>query len=99
MTYYLLLWLDDGLVTVNLTSGQRLILVHSDKQLAATQMTAFLRRYGRGTAFVELELPRRKRKVKRKLESLVGAGLLTGIDLVFPDDPMYLTLLNQTLPG
>lgn len=96
MPYYLLCWgLEGGLVTVDLTSGIRLILVHSDQQLAAEHMAALSRRTGREVAVIEIESA--KRRVKERLESIVGVGLLSDVDLAFPNDPIYLVILHKIL--
>lgn len=97
MSYYVLGWdlEGGGWVTADLTSGQRLILVHSDQQLAVAHMIAVSREAGQRAAFVELESD--KAGVKDKLESITGVGSFSGVDFAFPDDPIYFAILNQLL--
>lgn len=93
MPYYFLTWgLEGGLVTVDLASGRRVILVHSDKQIAARHMAVLARRTDQEVALMEQESA--EASMKENLESIVGVDLLPGIDLVFPDDPIYFMIVD-----
>lgn len=92
----LLAWgLEGGLVTTDLTSGDRIILVHADRQLANRLGGHLARAAERAVATVEMEQPRDQ--VRGSIESMLGKDALRGIELVFPDDPAYLPLMNQLL--
>jgi hypothetical protein len=96
MVYYVLVWgLEGGLITVDMTSGQRMILAHTDMKPASRHMDALVQRAKTAVAIVEVESP--ESHLKKKLDNIVGAGLLSRIDLVFPEDQIYLAILNELL--
>jgi hypothetical protein len=98
MDYYVLSWgLDGGLITTDLTSGEQLLLVHTDRELALRYGSAIFQRTGRGVATITLNSSRSG--LRRKLERAAGKGSLADVDLVFPDHPVYSQLVNNLLAG
>jgi hypothetical protein len=98
MRFLILGWLDGGLVTTQLTSGRRLVLVHTDERLATALGSAIVRSTGGGRPVATAELDCGRAELPAKLAKMLQAPeLLTDYDFVFPDDALYLEVLNQLL--
>lgn len=97
MPYHILAWgLEGGLLTTTLTTGDQVVLVHTDEDLASRLGSRALEQTQRGVATVRYDLDRSE--LRGAIERALGdTGSLAGIDLVFPDDPRYVVLLNQLL--
>jgi hypothetical protein len=99
VTYYLHGWLTDdlsgGLVTSDLTSGERLVLAHTDQRLAMSYADAILRRFVPEGRIATMSLDCSVEELCHAVAGMVGPS--DGIQLVLPDDPVYLEVINQTI--
>jgi hypothetical protein len=101
MSFLILVWLEGGLITTDLTSGHRLILVHTDERIANACGSAVVKSTGGGQPVATVALDCGKDELPNELAEMMNAPeLLTDYYFVFPEDPLYLEMINQWLaPG
>jgi hypothetical protein len=90
--YYVLFWSqgDGTATTLDTISGEHIILVHSDKQIAWRVMNAVARISHKAVGVLEVDMP--KENLLNVLRRDHGEEIVA-----FPEDPLYLIMLNQIL--
>lgn len=94
-SFYVLAWLDRGLVTVDLVGGERLVLVFFDRRLAARCGTAIVRSAG-GGAIVTLQLQAPDLTAMRNMINAVNP-LPNDTEFAACDDARFLPIIKQLL--
>jgi hypothetical protein len=92
MSYYVVCWFrQDGMtaITLDTTSGEHIILVHSDQQIAMQVMNVASRTSHQAVAIMTLDMP------KEKALNVLRQHHDGREELAFPEDPRYLIMLNQ----
>lgn len=100
MTYFLLAWLEEGLVSADLTNGYKLILAHSDPDLAQAYANATIHRHAPDGRIATIRMDSSREEVAQFVATAAGIADPNDVGdlrLVFSDDPMYLHVLNQML--